>query len=136
MSDTPTTTGDRAEDGAASGGERDQPAADGGDWEQDHDQPGGEAHTPAEHAADPGRRLMLLGDLDFPVGAALDHGRVIGVDQVLLGVQVLDERVVGVSVADVVIHPDIGNERVDCHRGTSGAEPAGGGAARPPWRTC
>ena len=76
-------TGDRAEDGAARGGERDQPAADGGEREQGHDQAGGQAHAPAEHAADPGRRLMLLGDLHLPVGAALDHGCVIGVDQVL-----------------------------------------------------
>jgi len=47
---------------------------------------------------------------------ALDHRGIIRVDQARLGVQVLDQLVVGVSIADRVIHPDIGNERVDCHR--------------------
>jgi len=54
----------------------------------------------------------------LPVGPALDHGGVVGVDQVLLGVQVLDHLVVGVGVSGVVVHPDKGNERVDCHRDT------------------
>lgn len=37
-------TGDRAEDRAASGGERDEAAANRGRRDQDHDQPGGQAN--------------------------------------------------------------------------------------------
>ena len=37
--------------------------------------------TPAEHAADPRRGLVLAGDLHLPVGLALDHRCVVGVDQ-------------------------------------------------------
>src|SRR5262249_12242927 len=119
--------------GAAGGGGGKKPPADRGEREQRHDQAGGQAHAPAEHAADPGRRLVLLGDLHFPVGAALDHGGVVGVDQVCLGVQVLDELVVGVGVPDVVVHPDVGDERVNCHRGPSpGTWACGGGEVQPP----
>jgi len=59
---------------------------------------------------------MFLRDLDLPVGPPLDHRGVIGIDQACLGMQVLDRLVIGVRVAGVVIHPDIGQERVHCHR--------------------
>ena len=36
-------------------------------------------------------------------------------DQADLDVQVLDQLVVGLGFGDVVVHPDIGHERVDCH---------------------
>jgi hypothetical protein len=93
--------------------------ADRGEREQDYDQAGCQAHATAEHPAGSRRRLVLLGDLDLPVGPALDHRRVIGVDQVLLGMQLLDRLIVGVGVGRVVINPDIGQERVDCHPHTS-----------------
>jgi len=41
----------------------------------------GTEHGPAEHSADPRRGLVLAGDLHLPVGLALDHRGVVGVDQ-------------------------------------------------------
>jgi hypothetical protein len=58
---------------------------------------------------------VLAGDLDLAVGAPLDDGSVVGVDQVGLGVQVLDQLVVGVGVGDVGVDPDVGHEGVDRH---------------------
>src|SRR6266536_5563134 len=49
-------TGDRAEDGAAGGGERDEASADRGEREQRHDQGSGQSYGTAEYATDPGRR--------------------------------------------------------------------------------
>ena len=58
---------------------------------------------------------MLLGNLDLAVGPALDDRRVVRVDQVGLGVQLLDELVVGLSVIDVVIYTDQRNKCVHRH---------------------
>ena len=82
-----------------------QAAADRGEREQRDHQAGGQTDAAAEHAADPGRRLVLLDDLDLAVVAALDHRRVVGVDQAGLGVQVLDGVVVGLGVVDVAYTP-------------------------------
>src|SRR4051812_21525301 len=60
----------------------------------------------AEHAAHARRRLGLLDDLGLAAVAALDGRRVVGVDQVGVRVQVLDELVVGLGVGDAVVHPD------------------------------
>ena len=65
-------TGDRAEDRSAGGRRREQAAADRGEREQRDDQAGGQPDAAAEHAADPRRRLVLLGDLGLAVVAALD----------------------------------------------------------------
>src|SRR5690242_10877150 len=59
---------------------------------------------------------MLPCDLDLPVGPAHDDRGVIGVDQARLGMQVLDRLVIGVRVGGAVVHPDVGHERVNCHR--------------------
>jgi hypothetical protein len=83
--------------------------------EQDHHQAGGQPHPAAQDPADPGRGLVLLGDLDLAVVAALDHRGVVGVDQPGLGVQVLDQLVVRSGIGHVGVHPDIGHERVDGH---------------------
>jgi hypothetical protein len=108
--------GDRAQNGAAGGGGGQQAGADGGEREQGHDQAGGQPHPAAEDTADPGRGLVLAGDPHLAVGAPLDHGGVVGVDQPGLGVQVLDQLVVGFGVGHVGVHPDIGHERVGGHR--------------------
>ena len=64
-----------------------QAAADRRGREQRDHEPGGQTDAAAEHAADPGRRLVLLDDLDLAVVLALDDGRVVRVDESDLGVQ-------------------------------------------------
>jgi hypothetical protein len=95
------------------------PPPDGGEREQGHDQPGGQPDPAAQHAADPGWRLVLLDDLDLAVGPPLEHRGVVGVQQPGLGVQILDELIVGLGVGDVGVHPDIGHEDIDRHPATS-----------------
>ena len=56
---------------------------------------------------------MLAADLHLAVLAALDYGRVIGIDQPGFGVQLLDEVIV--RVRDVVVDPDVGDEGVNSH---------------------
>ena len=108
-------TGHRAEHGAARRGGCQQATADRGEREQHDDQAGGQADAAAQHAADPGRRLVLLGDLHLAVGAPLDHGRVVGVDQPGLHVQVIDQVVVRLRVGDVGVDPHVDHEGVDRH---------------------
>jgi hypothetical protein len=62
---------------------------------------------------------MLLDDLDLAVGTPGDHRGVVGVDQPGLGVQVLDQLIVGLGVGNVGVHPDVGHEGVDRHPGAS-----------------
>ena len=69
--------------------------------------PVAEADAAAEHPAGPGRRLVLLDDLDLAAVLALDDGGVVGVDQVRLGVEVLDRVVVGHRVIDVAVDADV-----------------------------
>src|ERR1700751_2880699 len=97
-------TCDRAENRAAARGNREQATADRGEREQGYDQAGCQTHAAAEHPAGSRRPFWLLGYLALPVGPALDHRRVIGVDQVLLGMQLLDRLIVGVGVGRVVIN--------------------------------
>ena len=59
--------GDRAEQRAATGRRGQEAATDGGRREQGDDEAGGEADAAAQHPADPGRRLVLLDDLDLAV---------------------------------------------------------------------
>jgi hypothetical protein len=108
--------GDRAEDRAAGRRARQEPAANRREREQRDDQPGRQPDAAAEDAADARRRLVLLDDLDLAVLAALDDGRVVGVDQVDLRVELLHELVVGLGVGDVVVDADERDQRVDCHR--------------------
>jgi hypothetical protein len=93
-----------------------QPSADGSKREQGDDQAGGEPHPAAEHSADARRRLVLLDDLRLAIVAPFDHGRVVGIDQAGLGVQVLHQLIVGLSVGDAPVHPDVRNQRVNRHR--------------------
>src|SRR3954449_8873427 len=84
-------TGNRPEDGAAAGRRREQSATDGCERKQRYDQTGRKPDPAAEDAADSRRRLVLLDDLGLPVGATLDHRRVVGIDQARFRVQVVDE---------------------------------------------
>jgi hypothetical protein len=86
-----------------------------GDREQGDDQAGGQPHPGTQRPTDPRGRLVLLGDPHLAVLSPLDHRGVIGVQQPGLGVQVLDQLVVGFRVVHVGIHPDVGHERVDGH---------------------
>ena len=107
--------GDRAQDRAARGRSGKQAAADRREWKQRDDEPGREPDPAAQHPADPCRRLVLLDDLGLPALATLDHGRVVGVDQIRLRMEVLHELVVSLGVGDVAVHPDIDHQRVDRH---------------------
>jgi hypothetical protein len=109
----------RPQRGPAGGGGGQQPGPDPGEREQGDDQACGQPDPAAEDATDPGRGLVLLGDLDLAVVPPLDHGGVVGVDQPGLGVQVLDQLVVRFGLGHAGVHPDIGHERVDGHPPTS-----------------
>src|SRR6185437_15618430 len=76
---------------------------------------GRETHAAAEHATDARRRLVLLHDLDLAVLAALDHRRVVRVDEVRLGVQRVDRVVVGLRRVDVGVGTAEHEEGVDRH---------------------
>jgi hypothetical protein len=108
-------SGHRAQHGPAGGGGGQQTGPDPGEGEQGDHQTGGQPDPTTEDPADPGRGLVLHGDPDLAVGPPFDHRGVVGVDQPGLGVQILDQLVVGLGVGDVGIGPDIGHERVDRH---------------------
>src|SRR4051794_14909804 len=105
-----------AEERAARRRAHEQPAADGGEGKQRDDEAGGQPDAASEHAAGARRRLVLGDDLGLAAFATFDDRRVIGVDQTGLGVQVLDELVVGLRVPDAVIDPHVDHQRVECHR--------------------
>src|SRR3954465_932959 len=109
-------TGNRAKDGAAAGRRREQSATDGREREQGDDQTGRKPDPAAEDAAHSRRRLVLLDDLDLPVGATLNPRRVVRIDKAGLGMQVVHDLIVGLGVGDVAVDPYVCNERVDRHR--------------------
>ena len=101
-----------AEQRASAGRAEQEASADGGGRKQDDHQTCGQADSAAEHTADTRRGLVLLDDLDLALVVALDDGRVVGVDQVGVGVKLLDELVVRQGVGDIAV--DAGSRRRGC----------------------
>ena len=58
---------------------------------------------------------MLLDDLDLALVVPLDDGGVVGIDQVGVGVKVLDELIVRQGVGGVAVDTAIHEECVDGH---------------------